>query len=143
MQRRPPIARGAGIDLRAHDGIRWRQRGQTVAQRLEIEHCAAAENRNSAAITDPGDRRKRVAAEPRCRIGFRGIDDVEQMVRHAGKRCRVRLRRADVHAPINLRRVHADDLPVEPLGKRLRECALARGRGAHQQDRRQLFIAHA
>ena len=46
------------------------------------------------------------------------------------------LRRADVHAAVDLHRVGVDDLAAEPLGEVERELGLARGRGADDGDDR-------
>ena len=64
-----------------------------------------------------------------------GRDDVDEVMGNA-RACRaIRLRGADVHAAIHLRRIDADDLRVEAARERQRERALARRRGAHQQHR--------
>jgi hypothetical protein len=67
------------------------------------------------------------------------------VVGHPGPLLGGRLRRADVHAPVDLARVGTHDLEAaEPLGKAEREVALpGRGRSADEDERGQAPPAQA
>ncbi len=136
MQRRPPFDGRARVDPRAHLRVGARQCAQPLGQRLEVQHRAADKERHVSAGADLAGRRQRIGAKPRRRIGFGRIHDIDQVMRHAGARRRVRFRGADIHAAVDLCGVDADDLDVEALGQCKRERALARRRRAHQQHRR-------
>ena len=132
MQRGPPLASGSRVEPCAHAGIGPRQRAQALGQRLEVEHRPAGHDRHPAAGANRRDRREGVVAEPRRGVGLGRVDDVDQVMGDARAGRRVGFRRADVHAPVDLRGVDADDLAADALGQRERERALA-GRGrAHQ-----------
>ena len=83
MQRGPTFTRGTGIDLRPQLPIGGRQCGQAFGERFEVEHCAAGEDRHTAAAADVRDRPKRVVRERRGGISLRRIDDVDQVMRDA------------------------------------------------------------
>ena len=136
VERGPAFGGGPGIEPRAHRGIGRRQSREAVLERLEVQHRPADEQRNSAARANRGNRFDRIGAEPRRRVGFDRIEDVDQMMRHPRARRGVGLRRADVHAAIHLRGIHADDLDREALRERERERGLAGSGRAHQQHGR-------
>jgi len=87
----------------------------------------------------------RIRDEARRRVRLRGIDDVDQVMRHLRALVERRLGGADVHAAIYLRRIDGDDLAVQVLRERHRQRALARRRRAHQEDdpRKVDFSGHA
>ncbi len=107
-----------------------------VRQRPEIEHRAADQQRH--ACRGRGCRRSpraRRAAKAPGGIRLARVADVDQVMRHGAAFRRRRLRRADVHAPIHVRRVHAHDLERIAPGQRQRERRLAGARRSHQADR--------
>ena len=132
MHRRPACLPRLTVEPRAKGGVRSRQRAQAVGERFEVEHRAADQQRHAAARANGGDGGQRVGTESGGGIGLRRIDDVDEVMRDARTRRRVRLRRADVHAAINLRRIHTHDFGREAQGERQRERALARRGRAHQ-----------
>ena len=73
--------------------------------------------------------------EARGGIRVRRIDDVDQMMRDPRTRRGVGLRGSDVHAPVDLGGIDADDLAAQALRKLERKRALARRGRTHQQDR--------
>ena len=111
MQRRPAALRRFGIDCRTHCRVRRRHLRESAAQRTEIEHRAADQQRQLAARVDVVDRLPRVAHELSGRVRLRRIENVDQVMRIAARRTsRRRLAGADVHAAIDHRRIDADDL---------------------------------
>ena len=107
-----PAQRRFGVDRRAHCGVGRRHLRESAAQRTEIEHRAADQQRQLAARADVVDRPPRVAHELARRIRLRRIENVDQVMRmplqHVGRR----LAGADVHAAIDHRRIDADDLEL-------------------------------
>ena len=136
VQRRPAAVPRLGFDCRTQSRVRRGQVRQAFAQRLEVQHRPADEQREVAARRDPAHRRERVGAEPRGGVGRGRIEDVDQMMRHARALGRGRLGGPDVHAAVDLRRVDGDDLDREPARQRRGERRLAARRRTHDQHRR-------
>src|SRR5437764_12951092 len=82
------------------------------------------------------NRVRRILRETGGGIRFGGIDDVDQMMRNAHTRGRIRLRGSDVHAAVDLGGVDANDLAMQAKRQLERERALARRGRPHQQNRR-------
>ena len=111
-----------------------------VEQRRQIQRRAAAEDDVSAPRGDVEHRLGRVAAETREIVDLRrGIGDVDEVVFHLSVFVEV-LAGADVHVPVDLTRVDADDLRVETSRQRDGERGLAGGGGAGHGDDFQFFV---
>jgi len=127
--------RGGGVvDGAAQSGIRRRQVGQPVAQRLEVQHGAAGQQRDVAARDDLAHQADGIGAKTRGGVALLGRYDVDQVVR-ADRAFRPRgLGRADVHVAVHQRRVDADDLDRQGLRERKRTGSLATGGGTEQEQ---------
>ena len=108
---------------------------QAAQQRLEIERCAADEQRPPVASLDRRDRR----AGPLAIVGHAGrrprLDHVDQMMRNPATLGHCRLGGADVHAPVDRHRVHRDDLGTQPARQGHADGRFARRCRACQVDR--------
>jgi hypothetical protein len=94
----------AGERLEAIAGGRDRlplREGHLVERRAHIEARASDHDGEAAAGEDVVDRRASVALVERRRVRLAGLDEVDAVVRHATFGGR-RLRRADVHASVDL-----------------------------------------
>ena len=117
----PAKLRRFAIELGTDGLIGARQRREAVAQSAQIEQCAADQQRQSAARADLRDRARGILREASRRVRLRGLEDVDEVVRHRSAGRRGGFRRTDVEAAIDHRRIHADDLE---------RYALARGASA-------------
>jgi hypothetical protein len=86
------------------------QRVEPGGEGAVVEHRAADEERNALAAEDFLNLGNCFLAPSSGRKGLVGVDDVEEVVRHARALGRVRLGGADVHAAVHLRGVHRHDL---------------------------------
>ena len=134
MHGRPTELLRFGGQSRAGRRVGFRQVGQPLLQRAEVQPGTADQQRHPALRADPPHRRQRVGAEIRCRIRLAGIADVDQRVRMARQCRRVGFRRADVHAAVDQRRIDADQAQRKLLAQRAGQRGLAGGGGAHQED---------
>ena len=134
VQRRPAVLPRFRSDCGADFGVGLRHVGQAVEQRAEIQASAARQDRQLAARDDAVDRGARVACELRSRIRLPWIAQIEQVVRHLRLLLRRRLRGADVEAPIDQRRIHADDFASKACRELQRVRTLAGRSRAHQGD---------
>ena len=82
MQGWPAGFHGHRVDDHADVCIRRRQLGKPFLQRLEIEHCAAGEQRHVVAFDNAAHRLQSVFAELCRRIAFGRVYEVDQMVWH-------------------------------------------------------------
>ena len=89
--------------------------------------------------TDDQDRSRRLIDRPASdslRLGnrefFLGLHDVDEMMRHASLIIRARLCGPDIHAAIDLHRIHGDDLSPVFLCQTQRHFAFAGGGRAEQ-----------
>ena len=98
----PTDGGGFGLDGRAHAGVGGGHLVQALPQGLEVQHRAAHQNRQAATFMGVCDDFFGVGHKTRCRVGFSGLDDVDQMVGHGLTFSRCGLGRADVQAAINL-----------------------------------------
>src|SRR5690606_39768244 len=80
------------------------------------------------------DSATRMTREADSRVRFVRLDDVDEMMRHGRAHGRARIRGADVHAAVDERRVHADDLERHVRREIERELGLAASRRARQTD---------
>ena len=138
VERRPAPISGLRFDGRPDPVIGLRQRREPFAQRLEVEHGPADEQRHAAARGDLAHEPQRIGAELRRRVAFGRVDDVDQVVRHAAPLGPARLGGADIHAAEYLRRIDADDLDREIPRQLERDRALAARGRPHQKDCRRL-----
>ena len=118
---------------------RW-QFAQAIEQRSEIQQRAADQHRHSAATANRRNCGRSVIGETGSRVRFGRIENIDQVMRDTGLRVGIRLGTSDIHAPVDLRRVDADDLgcPIESRAQRQRQAALAGRSGAgNGDDRRQ------
>jgi hypothetical protein len=138
VQGRPAAFSGLGLYSLAQHRIGFRQIVQAIQQRAEIKHGAADQQGHPAACGDFGHQTPRIVTECRSRVGFRGIANVQQMMRREGKRFGIRFGRADIHATVDQRRIDTDDFQRKMLDQMDCERGLARGGGSHQKDRRRM-----
>jgi hypothetical protein len=106
---------------------------QPREDRLQVEARAPDEERGLRSPPQIAEDGAEVAEVAPGVVALARIDDVDQVVRGARAILRGGLRRPDVHAAVDLHRVHRDDLRARALGDREREPALARRRGADQE----------
>ena len=83
---------------------------------------------------DRADLLQGVRSEVCRRIGFERVQNVDQVMGYGLQDSLVRFGRADVHAPVDHDRVHADDLTRELRGNAQGELGLAAGGRAHQAN---------
>ena len=143
VERAPAFGRGPRVEARANRGVGRRQARKPLQQCLEIEHRSPDQQRNGISRSDGRHHAHCIGAKARGRICVDGIEDVDKVMGHPCARRGVGFRGSDVHSAIDLRRIHADDLDVEPLGERHGERRLAGARRPHQQHRRNLMCPHA
>ena len=138
MQSRPAVLRGLRFELCAQRRIGRRQFVHAERQRAVVEHGAADQQRRMSARAYGLDRGQRVGAEATGGIALGGLDQVDQVMRHARPLGRVRLGRADVHAAVDLSGIDADDLDADAcaraFGERHGERGFARCGGTQQAD---------
>ncbi len=133
MQRRPAAARRVGIELAALLRVGLRQRIEAGGEGAVVEHRAANQQRRFPPLENLADSADRVGAPAPGGVALIRIDDVDQVMRYALALYRARLGGADVHAPVNLRRIERDDLQGYLFRKRESERRLAARRGPQKR----------
>ncbi len=111
-----PTTSASASSPRAHDRVGGRDL-EPVEGGADVESRAAHEDRPVATVTDAGDlgaRRRLVARDARL-LGH--VQHVELVVGDAAPLGDGQLRRADVHASVELHGVGVDDLSGEPFGE--------------------------
>ena len=112
--------------------------GRPARRAAPVHHGAAGQQRHAAARADLVDQAQRVGAEFGRRVRLRGVQDVQQMLRHARLLGGRGFGGADVHASVDRGRIDVDDLHRPAFCQRQRGRALAgRGRAGQTDDRRQ------
>ena len=91
---------------------------------------------NAVALRDLAHERQRIVAEAGGGIALVRFYDVYEMVRGLREGAGIGLGGANVHALVDLRGIHADDLARQVRRQRDRDGGLAAGCGAQQQDGR-------
>ncbi len=134
VQRRPAARGGLVFDRQSELRIGGRQRRQAPFQCAKVQEGAADQQRHVAAGLDLRDQALRVVAKFARRVGLVRIANVDQVVRHGGARGGVGLGGADVHAPVHLAGVHADDLARQATGDGQRQRRLAGGGRTEQEN---------
>ena len=134
VQRLPPLSRGAFRNGGARRRIGGGQRRQTVAKRLEIEHRAADEDGHPAAIQGAPGRGIGTGEKVCGRKGLGGFAHVDQRMGMPRQNLGIRFGGADVHAPVDHRRIDADQVDVRALSKGKGGVGLADGRGPHDAN---------
>jgi hypothetical protein len=81
VQSLPAKASRLFLDAGPNDGVGGRQRREPLQQRLEIEHGAAHQQRNAAAVGNLFHLPQRILAKIGRRIAHGGVQDVDQPVR--------------------------------------------------------------
>src|SRR5467141_926396 len=119
--------------FQAEDGIRYSSVTGVQTCALPI-YGAADEERDAAAGGDFPDQSHGVVAELRGRVAPGRVDDVDEVVGHRSPLGDRRLRGADVHAAVDLRGIHADDLDRKVARQGRSQRALAAGGRAHEED---------
>src|SRR5919201_2951400 len=104
-----------------------------MGQSAQEETGAASENGHATTRANLGDPGAREIGEPSRVEALVGSDDIEAVMRHAAALRERRLRRADVHAAVDLARVQRDDFAVETEGDFDGYCGLS-GRGGARDD---------
>src|SRR5207247_11077355 len=92
------------------NGDRLRECREPFAQGLKVEHPATDREGDAAASGDFGDQSYGVAAELCGGVAPGRVDDVDEVVRYRSAFGDRRFRGADVHAAVDLRGIHADEL---------------------------------
>ena len=99
---------GQPLDFATNLRISVRHISQSVPKHLEIEHGAAYQQRRLTCIHcflhDPDG----IVAKISGRVGLGRIHDIHQLMRVLREGRGVRLAGADVHAPVDLCRIHVD-----------------------------------
>ena len=109
-----------GVELEA---IEARELIEKAKQKLDELDASGKDLRRLVAVIGGG-------------TGFVGVENIDQVMRHARPFGVGRLGGADIHPAVDLHRVAGDDLAPESLGERKRERALARrGRPDDGEDR--------
>ena len=143
---RPALRRGLLLQPGADGRVGRGHIVQPLLQRLEVQHAAAHQQRQLAALVDLAYQTPRIAHKLGCAIRLQRVADVDQVVRHRRAFGQRGFGRADVHAAVDQRRVHTDDF------HRVRACyghgrrRLSRGGGAGQRKApgfRRLLRRHA
>jgi hypothetical protein len=135
---RTRVPRGEGLTNR---GIGRGHGVQAVAQRLEVQHGAAHQQRQAATTTDLGGQSGGIGRETRCGVDLRRLDEIDQVVRYGGPFSGTGFGRADVHAAVDEGRVDADDLDRQLGGQGQGHGGLAAGRWPGQADAQRLHRA--
>ena len=107
---------------------------EAVDDRAGVERRAADQHRRRVVTTDVGDRRARPALEVGDGRRLGDVEHVEQVVRDSTPLVDRQLRRADVHAAVDLHRVGVDHLSPEALGEVEAQPGLARCGRADEGD---------
>src|SRR3954462_2123017 len=142
MERRPAVLLGLSRNGLAKLRIRLRKRIQPRNQGAVVEHRAAYKQGRFLPLKDLFDDADGVEAELAGGIALVGIDEVDQVMRHACALGGGGLRCADVHAAVDLRRIDRDDFEWILLSETQGEGALAaRGRPEERERRRQALAA--
>ena len=124
----------SGVDLGADGRIGAGQIGETLRERLVVQHRAANDERQLAACADGVDQCVGIGGELRGGIRVERIDDVDQVMGRDGLLFAAGLGGADVHAAIHQRGIHADDFDGPALGQLQRGGGFSRCGGPKQAD---------
>ena len=110
----PALRKCSGGDLLPDVRIGTRHGGQAVAQRLEIEHGPANQQRNATASANIRHFTQGILTKERGGIDLRRIEKAQQSMWGKRQRRGIGLARADIHLTVDLRRVDVDDLAGQP-----------------------------
>ena len=132
------VRQGVELGAQAFIPARAAQR-QPVHQRLEIQARAAHQNRHPAARQNLRDHLFRRHGIVGHGVGFGGIGHIQHVVRQERALLRRGLGGADVHAPVDLHGVHADDFAPKALGQLQAQIAFSAGSGTCHGDHGGLF----
>ena len=101
---------------------------------MKVKQGAADQKRNAPTLVNRLHLAQRIGAEFSRGIGLGGVPDINQPVRCPLEFLGAGFGRADVHAPVDLGRIHADDFDRQHIMQRQRQRGLAGSRGAHEAD---------
>ena len=133
----------ARLDAGAVFRVGGRQVVQSGVEGVVVEHGAADEQRDLAARVCGGDFAAGVGGEASGGVRFFRLKDVYQRVRVAGQGGSIRLCRANIHAAVDLRGVHADEMHGVAVGEGESERGFAgSGRADEADDGAQGCFSH-
>ena len=112
-----------------------------VPESLGVEHRAAHDERKPPSRADLTHESHGILQKIGGAVGLTNVTDVDQMVRAYRPFLLRRLCRADVHAPVDKRRIHGDDLNVMTSGDLQRKSGLAARRRPKNHQRLRLLPA--
>ena len=117
MHGRPAMALCLLFQLAAQGGFGFGQFAQSFEQGLEVQHGAAGQQRQVAALLDPGDQLLCIACKLCGTVALAGIDDVDQVVWNRRQLFGGGFGRSNVHAPVDQSGIDADDFHRQvPVG---------------------------
>jgi hypothetical protein len=126
---------GLDLQLSPEGMIGSRARKQASQSGLQVERSSAHKQHMLPARFDLVDRLERPGAIVGDARGFRGVEDIDQMMRNPGALGHRGLCGADVQAAVQRHRVEGDHLRTEALGERDADGCFAGGGGAGEVHR--------
>jgi len=94
-------------------GVHRRDVDEPTDERSDPKTRATDDDRKTPAVTNVANRGVCQVGVGDCVHFLVGIEDIEEVVRHASKLGQCRLGRPDVEAPVHLHAVGADELAIE------------------------------
>ncbi len=137
MHRGPAYVGGHRVDHPARVRVCLRQDREPFAEGLEVQHGAAHEQGHTAGGDDVVDALPGVLRKARGGVRLRRVEDVDEVMRHPQAHGGIGLGGADVHVPVDERRVETDDLHRPAARETHGHARLAAGGGAQQRHDRQ------
>ena len=132
MHRPPALGLRQRANLPPHPVIRFGHSRQPIPQGLKIEHSPPHQQRQPPLGPNLRYSLLHISAKLRRRISLRRVPYIHQIMRQPSQHRRRGLARANIHPPIHLRRIHANQ-PQGITGRQLqRQCSLATGRGTNK-----------
>ncbi len=129
-----PEGLGLGAQARTHIRIAGVRLEEAVQQGLDVEPGAADHDRDLAPLPQVRQRPAPPGHVGRRVEGFIGLHDIDQVVPHRRLLLRSGLGRSDVHVPVDLHRIGADDLAAERPGHLDPDGGLPGGRRPADHD---------
>src|SRR5690606_1120418 len=134
MNMRPAVLRGLLLDAGPNLRICRRHIGETIQQRLEVQHRTADQQWNLFLRNNCRDFPLRIRTKVGGGVWFGRITDIYQAMRRHGQLGGSWLGGTDVHTAINQRGVYTDNLHRQMLPQGYCQVCLARCGRPHQKD---------
>ncbi len=126
------------LQLCAYRRVGLGKRRQATQEGAKVKPRAPDQQRHSSGGVYLGDCPLRIFGELCCGIGFLRLANVDETVRRTREDLRSRFAGADVHASVDHRGVHADDVDGKRRGELDRHVGLSGRRRAHEAKQRAL-----